>query len=63
MSRIGKKPVPIPANVQVTVDGSTVKVKGPKGELAREIRPEIAIRVEDGEIVLERSSEEKQHRA
>src|SRR5690606_36765434 len=36
---------------------------GPKGELAREIRPEIAIRVEEGEIVLERSSEEKQHRA
>ena len=43
MSRIGKKPVPIPANVQATVDGQTVKVKGPKGELAFTLVEEIKV--------------------
>ncbi len=63
MSRIGKKPIPIPANVQVSIDGQTVRVKGPKGELAREVRPEITLRVEDGTLLVERSSEDAQHRA
>lgn len=63
MSRIGKKPVPIPANVQVTVDGATIRVKGPRGELAREVRPEISLKVEDNTLLLERSSEETEHRA
>ena len=63
MSRIGKKPVPIPSNVTVSVDGQTVKVKGPKGELTREVRPEITVRIEGGEILLERQQETTQHRA
>ena len=63
MSRIGKKPIPIPAGVTVAVDGSTVRIKGPKGELTRAIRPEISVTVADGVVTLERPSEQKQHRA
>ncbi|HEX7091081.1 MAG TPA: 50S ribosomal protein L6 [Longimicrobiales bacterium] len=63
MSRIGKKPVPIPGGVTVAVDGTTVKVKGPKGELSRTFRPEMRIRVDDGQVVVERSSDSKTHRA
>ncbi len=63
MSRIGKKPIPIPAGVTVAVDGSTVRIKGPKGELTRAIRPEISVTVADGVVTLERPSDQKQHRA
>ena len=63
MSRIGKKPIPVPAGVSVTVEGNTVKVKGPKGELVRDVRPEITVKVEDGVITMDRPSEQKQHRA
>jgi large subunit ribosomal protein L6 len=63
MSRIGKMPVPIPANVQVSIDGQTVRVKGPKGELARTLRPEVSVKVEDNTIFLERASEETKDRA
>lgn len=63
MSRIGKKPIPIPAGVTVAVDGNTVRVKGPKGELTRQVRPEISVTVADGVVTLERPSEQKQHRA
>jgi len=63
MSRIGKKPIPVPSNVQVSIDGSNIRVKGPKGELARQIRPEISLKVEDGTLLVERGSEEAQHRA
>ena len=63
MSRIGKKPIPVPAGVTVTVDGSTVRVKGPKGELVRTVRPEITVSVADGQVTLERPSDVKQHRA
>ena len=63
MSRIGKKPIPVPAGVTVTVDGNVVRVKGPKGELTRSVRPEISVKVDDGVVTLERASEGKQHRA
>ena len=63
MSRIGKKPVPIPSGVTVTVDGSTVKVKGPKGELSRTFDPAIKIRVEGNEVLLDRPGDEKRDRA
>jgi large subunit ribosomal protein L6 len=63
MSRIGKKPVPVPSSVTVTIDGSTVRVKGPKGELARTFRPELKITQQDGELVVERGAETKQQRA
>jgi large subunit ribosomal protein L6 len=63
MSRIGRKPVPIPSGVTVTIEGSTVKVKGPKGELTRQFRPEMAIAQEDGRLVVARPSDSKEHRA
>jgi large subunit ribosomal protein L6 len=63
MSRIGKKPVAIPSNVTVTVDGSTVKVKGPKGELTRTFDPSMKIRVEGNEVIIDRPGEEKRDRA
>jgi len=63
VSRIGKKPVPIPGGVTVAVDGNTVSVKGPKGELSRTFRPEMRIRVDDGQVVVERSADTKTQRA
>ncbi len=63
MSRIGKKPIPVPAGVTVAVEGNVVQVKGPKGELTRTIRPEITVTVTDGVVTLERPSEAKQDRA
>ncbi|MCR8872171.1 50S ribosomal protein L6, partial [Peribacillus frigoritolerans] len=47
MSRIGKKPIEIPAGVTVTVTGSEVTVKGPKGELSRSFSPDLSIVVEE----------------
>ena len=63
MSRIGKKPVPVPKNVTATVEGQTVKVKGPKGELERRLHPSMAITLDDGNIVVQRPSDEAHHRA
>ena len=63
MSRIGKKPIPVPGNVTITIDGSNVKVKGPKGELQRQIRPEIGLEQEDGQLLVKRPSDSKEHRA
>src|SRR6185503_8945210 len=63
MSRIGKKPVTLPKGVQVTVDGRTVKVKGPKGELSRTFSPEISIELENGQVVVKRPSDARQIRA
>ena len=63
MSRIGKQPIPIPAAVQVTLDGLAITVKGPKGELRREIHPEMQVAVNDGSIVVSRSSDRPTHRA
>ena len=63
MSRIGKMPVVIPNGVTVTVEGGAVKVKGPKGELSHRFRPEIGVKVEDNQILVERGSDAKQERA
>jgi large subunit ribosomal protein L6 len=52
MSRIGKAPITVPKGVTVDLKGNDVKVKGPKGELSRTIRPEIAIKMEDDKVVL-----------
>jgi len=63
MSRIGKKPIPVPAGVTVQIDGQTVSVKGPKGTLARTIHPDIEIREEDGQLAVTRPSDLQHHRA
>lgn len=63
MSRIGRLPVAIPGGVQVTVQGSDVHVKGPKGELKRAFSPHIAITMEDGQVVVKRNSNHPAERA
>lgn len=63
MSRVGKKPIKIPAGVQIGIDGSRIKVKGPKGELQRQIDPRISMAMQDGELSVSRSGEEKFVRA
>ena len=63
MSRIGKQPIPLPSSVQVQIEGSSVTVKGPKGELRREVHPDIRLHVEDGQLVVTRPSDHPQHRA
>jgi large subunit ribosomal protein L6 len=63
MSRIGKKPIEIPAGVTVTLNNSTVTVKGPKGELTRTFNPDIEIKVEENVINVSRPSDVKEHRA
>lgn len=52
MSRLGKNPIVIPANVEVSTDGVSVRVKGPKGEIARPVRNEVSIEIKDKEITL-----------
>jgi large subunit ribosomal protein L6 len=52
MSRIGKRPISIPAGVTITIDGQNVSVKGPKGELAWTVSDEIEVRQDNGEISL-----------
>ncbi len=63
MSRVGRQPVAIPAGVQVTVDGNTVKVKGPKGELTRTFHRDMIIELADNKIVVRRPSDERLHKA
>ena len=63
MSRIGKKPVPIPKGVTVTLDGSKITVKGPKGELSRSLPGAMLVSMKDNEVVVERPSEENEHKA
>ena len=63
MSRIGKRPIPVPSGVTVTLDGNTVTVKGPRGTLSRTLPAEIQVTQENGEIAVARPSEEPRHRA
>ena len=62
MSRIGRLPIAIPSGVDVSIDGRTVTVKGPKGQLSRELHPDIAVSQEDGSIVVTRPTEQKVHK-
>ena len=60
MSRIGKKPIAIPAGVDVTVDGNVVTVKGSKVTLTQSFRPEMKVEVENGEIIVSRPDDTKE---
>jgi large subunit ribosomal protein L6 len=63
MSRVGKKPIEVPADVTVTVaDGNVVTVKGPKGEMTRAFNKDIAIVLEENVLTLSRPSDSKEHR-
>ncbi len=64
MSRIGRKPITIPAGVEVKVDSeNTVTVKGPKGTLTKTMHPDMTIAVEGAEILVTRPDDEKLHRS
>jgi large subunit ribosomal protein L6 len=63
MSRIGKKPVAIPKGVTVMLNGRTLQVKGPKGELSRTFHPDMALSVSADEVSVARPSDENRHKA
>lgn len=63
MSRIGNRPIPLPKNVEVRLDGVTVNVKGPKGSLSMKVHPDLAIELSDGSVQVARPSEENRHKA
>lgn len=63
MSRIGKQPITVPANVTVTIENNLVTVKGPKGELSRQINKDMKLTLENGVLTVERPSDEKTHRS
>ena len=63
MSRTGRKPIELPQGVEVRIDGRNVSVKGPKGELARELPPDMTIAIEDGRVLVSRPTDRPQHRA
>lgn len=63
MSRIGKLPISIPKGVEVAIAKNVINVKGPKGQLSRTIDPDITVKVDNGEVILTRASEQKRHKA
>jgi large subunit ribosomal protein L6 len=63
MSRIGKKPIAIPAGVDVKLNGTEITVKGPKGELKNTLRPEMEIVIENSEIIVKRPNDDQTNRS
>lgn len=63
MSRVGRKPIVVPAGVEVKIDGHKVSVKGPKGTLEKEFNQVLTIKLENGEIVVDRPNDEPKVRA
>ena len=63
MSRIGKAPITVPSGVDVTIDGASVTVKGPKGSLSRVLPGAISVRKDESALVVERPNDERQNRA
>jgi large subunit ribosomal protein L6 len=62
MSRIGRLPITVPSGVDVTIDGRTLTVKGPKGSLSRVLHPDITVAREDDRLVVTRPTEQKTHK-
>lgn len=63
MSRIGRKPVALPPKVEVAINKNEIKVKGPKGELTRLCHPDMTLKLENGNLIVERPSDLRHHRA
>jgi large subunit ribosomal protein L6 len=63
MSRIGRAPIPVPDGVEITVASGHITVTGPRGTLERDVHPDIAIRQDDGVLLVERPDDERRHRA
>ena len=63
MSRIGRKPIPLPAGVSVAVEPGRVQVSGPKGALSTHVHPDLRVTVEDERVLVTRPSDRRQHRA
>ena len=63
VSRIGNQPVTVPAGVQVNIEGGDVTVRGPRGELSQSFNPAISLSRRDDEVVVERASDAREHRA
>ncbi len=63
MSRIGRKPIPIPSGIDVKVEKNSVSVKGPKGELKQNFHPKIGVKIDKSEILVSRASDDKFDRA
>ena len=61
LSRIGRKPIPVPSSVTVEVQYGGVKVTGPKGTIEQKYHPEVVVKVEEGQVVVERQSANKFH--
>jgi large subunit ribosomal protein L6 len=62
MSRVGKQPIVVPKDVEIKIDGSVVSVKGPKGRLEREMHPSMTIKMDGGEVTVERPTNLGFHR-
>ena len=63
MSRIGKKPIPVPQGVKVQVDGNTVRVEGPKGQLSQRVPDSVSVKIESNVVTVDRSSDHRNVRA
>ena len=63
MSRVGLKPISLPAKVAITVEGNTVQVEGPKGKLDFSVPAGISLKSKDGNVIVSRATEQREHRA
>jgi large subunit ribosomal protein L6 len=63
VSRIGKAPIPVPGGVDIKISGSTITVKGPKGELSRDLPELVTVREDEGSLLVERIDDERESRA
>ncbi|TET99020.1 MAG: 50S ribosomal protein L6 [Dehalococcoidia bacterium] len=63
MSRVGKVPIAVPNGVEVRMEGACITVKGPKGELSRDLNPDMKINLSDGVLTVERPSDHPRHRS
>ena len=63
MSRIGNKPITVPEGIEVKVDGQRITVKGPKGELVRDIHPNMTVELNGNTIIVKRPDDEPENRS